>query len=163
MPTAGSRCSLPGRAAYVLLAATARRAAVPSASANHADGAFNPVVDPLTFTRAVAATCDTELLTGTARAAQGRVFAALTADARPVAVEVSVDGPRVKDPRILWAADRQPGGAVWCGEDVTGRRHREGRHGAIGGPHGARPPGVALALQAQVAGRAVAGAMATGG
>jgi hypothetical protein len=161
MPTAGSRCSLPGRAAYVLLAATARRAPVPSASANHADGAFNPVVDPLTFTRAVAATCDTGLLTGTARAAQGRVFAALTADARPSRSRSQSTARASRTRGSCGPPTANP--AARSGEDVTGRRHREGRHGAIGGPHGARPPGVALALQAQVAGRAVAGAMATGG
>lgn len=64
-------------------------------------------------------TCDTGVLLWGARAAPGRVFAGLTADRRPVVLELSPDALRVEHLRIAWAAACGHDGSYWIlGDDL---------------------------------------------
>jgi hypothetical protein len=68
----------------------------------------------------VTATCDTGVVHFSARASRGRVFAGLTADSRPVVLELSPDRRRVSHLRVsAVAADCQPDGYWWIGDDLT--------------------------------------------
>jgi hypothetical protein len=69
----------------------------------------------------VTATCDTGVVRFSARASRGRVFAGVTADSRPVVLELSPDRRRVTHLRVsAVAADCQPDGySWWVGDDLT--------------------------------------------